>query len=629
MTTIYAATNDQVLVATILPKIARNNINMVRLYVAFDSTWDDTVKSAVFYTSKNPLPYEVILSDGYCLVPQEVLAEEAKLYITVKGVLSTGAVKTSTVLSVKVLDGTPTVIISDPAPSVYQQLVSEAAVLKARMNLFTALAEGSTTGDAELTDIRVGANGITYATAGEATRALWRKLQGVMQTGGEENPLRPLMFDQHLSYKGGTPYKYENLSIPSYKLGNIDHYNSIEKTDGANYVIGGKLASPIPTTEETDGKYYVIVESNADFNAYVIVSSQGNWGTSAKRLHSKSFNVRKGYNIIPLTLEDATNEGVTADYYNYVMFRSSNPFEAEFTAYIVHGGGVLGWILDKHPTIEEYITCWGDSLTAQAGWTAKLEELSGMTVHNAGTGGENVRTITARQGADPIIVNDITIPAGVEPVTIATYAQPFTTALGYNATPLLQGGAHVNPVKIGDIEGTLKWTGSSYNDTTGTWTFTRSVAGEETVINRPTALTTAFDREKNSPYLMIIFMGQNGGYGADNDELVNLHRLMINHAKAKHTIVLGLSSGSEASRASYEKAMKKAFGRYFISLREYLSKYGLDDAGLTATANDLAAMETGTVPPQLLADSVHFTSATKTVIGNLIYKRCRELGIFE
>lgn len=57
---------------------------------------------------------------------------------------------------------------------------SRITILENRMDAFSSLAEGSTTGDAELADIRVGANGITYATAGDAVRGQFIELNDSM-----------------------------------------------------------------------------------------------------------------------------------------------------------------------------------------------------------------------------------------------------------------------------------------------------------------------------------------------------------------------------------------------------------------------------------------------------------------
>lgn len=284
----------------------------------------------------------------------------------------------------------------------------------------------------------------------------------------------------------------------------------------------------------------------------------------------------------------------------------------------------------SYVNVNAYITCWGDSLTAMGGWTKRLQDLSGIEVYNGGTGGESVYTIAARQGGDAMVVDNLVIPAATTSVKIADNADGIKTMLGFTARPLMQSSPHFNPCNIGGVEGSLAWDGNK-------WDFTRSESGIQVTIDRPTAIVTNYDKKYNAPKLMIIYMGQNGGY-TDNKDLIAKHRWMIEHSKCRNFVVLGMSSGTAASRADYESAMRNEFGRLFISLREYLahpiytdgvvtSCYGLADAGMTPTADDLAKIAIGQVPSQLLIDSVHYKDVTRTIIGNLIYKRCVELNI--
>lgn len=169
MTTIYSATNDQVLVATILPKVAQNNVSSVRLYVAFDNTWSNySYKSAIFTTSKNAHPQEVPLSAGYCFVPQAILAEEAMLYITVTGLNAVGQRKTTTRLTLKIHKGNPTVVVSDAPPDMYQKMFLELLVERERID--NLLKNSGTVGGDEVVDARVSFDNKTYASLGTAIR---------------------------------------------------------------------------------------------------------------------------------------------------------------------------------------------------------------------------------------------------------------------------------------------------------------------------------------------------------------------------------------------------------------------------------------------------------------------------
>ena len=125
MTTINLFASDQLLTVVFKPKLASGDMNSVLLHVDFDSIWDRFTKSAVFFTSNDDTVYEMILTDGECTVPHEVLAESGTLFIGVRGVAADNAVKTSTLVKYKIDDGAPvgegTTVA--PTPDVYQQIL--------------------------------------------------------------------------------------------------------------------------------------------------------------------------------------------------------------------------------------------------------------------------------------------------------------------------------------------------------------------------------------------------------------------------------------------------------------------------------------------------------------------------
>ena len=277
------------------------------------------------------------------------------------------------------------------------------------------------------------------------------------------------------------------------------------------------------------------------------------------------------------------------------------------------------------------IICWGDSLTAGAGgdgttYPSILQSLIKQNIYdipvvNAGVGGETSITIAGRAGVIPYIVKGFTIPADQTPVQIS-----ITSSNGSPVAPLRQGD-HLNPCIIGGVEGMISIVQETYISKDYSYYFTRSMEGNETIIEDGTEIIPSYISAYKD-YLPIIFMGQNGGWNDIDDLKVQIQAIIDTYGNHKSYLVLGLTTGTAESRSDIEHAMQEEFGDHYINLREYISANGMKLAGLTATEEDKEAIEVGSMPPSLLHDTVHFNSIGYNLIGDVLYNRMNELGYF-
>lgn len=303
------------------------------------------------------------------------------------------------------------------------------------------------------------------------------------------------------------------------------------------------------------------------------------------------------------------------------------------------------------------IVCWGDSLTSGMGGqktnypteleysigkkfsealniegkvnpdykylvTSKEYELS-VNVDNMGAAGDTSDTILGRAGVVPFVISDeITIPEGRTRVSLKLESES-----GDSVAPLRYTSAGMESVTIAGVSGKIEISQSSPTSPNYVYYFTRNVEGSSVIVPEGTPVETSGSIAYKS-HIPIVMIGATGGWDTSY-ELVKENMEMVK-GYDKY-IILGIPTGTKASRGTLETLMKETFGDKYINLREYFCTDALTDAGITPTKEDLKNIEEGTVPLSFRAakDNDHLNDTGYQILANLVYERMEELGYFD
>ena len=266
------------------------------------------------------------------------------------------------------------------------------------------------------------------------------------------------------------------------------------------------------------------------------------------------------------------------------------------------------------------IVCWGDSLTVsldgKSAYPDVLRSLSGCEVINYGVESENTAMIAMREGGLRVNVKATVLPAGTDLIPIF-----LRTENNGHVFFLDNGDAGINPCFINGIEGELvKLNGSYY--------FKRARKGERIAVEEGTQLRTHGMVDAREDDVLVIFAGTNDMPDKRSvSNIISLERSMIESAECEKYIIVGLTyAGGIPEIDGVNDALASAFGDHFLDIRRYMLNYGLADAGIEPTSNDLADIKRGEIPGSLRNDYVHGNSVYHKLLGEQIYRRMQYLG---
>lgn len=499
--------------------------------------------------------------------------------------------------------------------------------------------------DPELIDIRVGANGANYSTAGEAVRAQVRGRYTV------PDPLNTFEMNSVSWAKGSNTVTDFTYPAGTHRVYVPNDY-AIAEAGSASYSIfsfffnmpaaPARYNIPKLTQEgETIDDLILIINTNKKLKLYPRLSTHATWGAQASVATSDAITVKPGVNVVNPIFTYTQNNNSDRPAYRAVCFQFNTPADTldfKFDMYLIKGSELYNWIQDINqdvqnsidalsdrlddirPVYDNELLFWGDSLTAGAGGNGTTfpnvcATILNKTYKNCGVGGENANTIAARQGG-----NNIIIPAGSINGNYPL-ADGFTDVFGGLVKPLLQGtGSNSgNKLVINGQECTLANSSGNY--------VISGYTGEASNI----PVLARFIGSTFTGEVVVIFVGQNGST-VDGTSGVNARMAvidsMISHIGHERYVILGLTSGTNASREEEDNAMLQKYGAKFLPTRKLLVNYGMTINGLEPTEQDNADIAVGTVPTSLRNDGIHMNAYGYTAIGTLVAEKIKALGYF-
>ena len=312
---------------------------------------------------------------------------------------------------------------------------------------------------------------------------------------------------------------------------------------------------------------------------------------------------------------------------------------------------------------QKSITVWGDSITwgsaasnSNKCYAMILKSLLAQNgvdadVVNCGVGGETFQNILVRQGAFGFYLSeDITLPHNKSEIVIQTITNYILDRKFKNTWYgddsyfglLLQGengrGSEaeeyktVNPIYANGHKCKMSYNGNQQNATINLC-LDEDVTND-VIIKKGTLLYCHGNSFKSD--ISVFSIGTNDGWTIKSngvfdaeksaENYINMIDLAIGKAGTSKVIICSPYGGTALRTAGVEglkvleSALAKHFGSRFFNWREYLVNYGLSDAGLSATEQDLKDINEGKCPSSLLSDGLHPNDKGHEVIGKMLYE---------